>query len=278
MSRFGLSFYQARYWFTSYGEWPIYPFCWEEAVRERPVDFRQERGEFLLINLILEGNLEYHVKDGGSYRLSQGDILLIPEHYGYRFLTLENPCYRKVALEIKGTLLERICEKLKLNAPLRVNHEDARVTAKKIMELGAFFQNNGDESVAEFCGRTWDIMMELGQIASRESKEPRFLASARSLLEQNLSHEFSIAELAAKLGVSHVLLTRRFREQHGITPQRYRTNCRIDQAKYLLKHTLLPIKDIAFRVGYANALYFSNDFKKRCGLSPKHYREEQPEA
>jgi AraC family transcriptional regulator, transcriptional activator of pobA len=40
-----------------------------------------------------------------------------------------------------------------------------------------------------------------------------------------------------------------------------------------LSTTSLSIKEIAYEIGYIDPFYFSNQFKKYFGTSPKQYRE-----
>ena len=49
---------------------------------------------------------------------------------------------------------------------------------------------------------------------------------------------------------------------------------RIESACQYLKHSTLSLKEISTKCGYANQYYFSNSFKKKLGISPSKYREE----
>ncbi len=49
---------------------------------------------------------------------------------------------------------------------------------------------------------------------------------------------------------------------------------RIASAKNKLFLTNLPIKDIAYQIGYNDPLYFSRVFKKHSGISPKEFRKQ----
>jgi len=50
---------------------------------------------------------------------------------------------------------------------------------------------------------------------------------------------------------------------------------RMKHARTLLLENRLPVKQIAEQVGYANALYFSSEFRRNCGMSPREFRRKQ---
>ena len=50
---------------------------------------------------------------------------------------------------------------------------------------------------------------------------------------------------------------------------------RLNLAKQLLKDTSIPIVDVAARTGLEDQSYFSRFFKKKTGMSPSQYRNEQ---
>jgi AraC-like DNA-binding protein len=53
----------------------------------------------------------------------------------------------------------------------------------------------------------------------------------------------------------------------------YRAWVRLQRACFLLRDCNLRISEVAMRVGYEDAGYFSRHFKKRFGLSPRQVRE-----
>ena len=44
------------------------------------------------------------------------------------------------------------------------------------------------------------------------------------------------------------------------------------EAKRLLLHTSLSIKEVAYEIGFEEPLHFSGFFKKRVGVSPSQFR------
>lgn len=53
----------------------------------------------------------------------------------------------------------------------------------------------------------------------------------------------------------------------------YVKNYRIEISKKLLKDTNKNISEIAYETGFADARYFSKQFKKTVGIKPTEYRK-----
>lgn len=67
-------------------------------------------------------------------------------------------------------------------------------------------------------------------------------------------------------------VSRKFREEMGLSFSEYLQSCRIHHACNLLTETNRSVQEIALDVGYRDALYFSKVFKKCMGVSPSTYR------
>jgi AraC-like DNA-binding protein len=85
-----------------------------------------------------------------------------------------------------------------------------------------------------------------------------------------------IVEIASRIGVSSEHLSRVFKSLMGISPKRYCLQQRTRQAQWLLQSTPLDIDEIARRVGYGDAAYFSRMFRREVGLMPSQYRRRSP--
>lgn len=91
---------------------------------------------------------------------------------------------------------------------------------------------------------------------------------------EHYGHAFSREEMAAALGITPGHLTHHFRAVLGVTPWEYLTHVRIERAKELLRSSADSITEIAGRVGYSDAAYFSRVFSQRTGRTPRAYRQQ----
>jgi transcriptional regulator GlxA family with amidase domain len=82
--------------------------------------------------------------------------------------------------------------------------------------------------------------------------------------------DWSLEQLANEAGLSRSVFAERFHELVGVTPIGYLTTCRMRNARELLQHNSLGIKEVAERVGYSSAASFSRAYKRFFGETPRH--------
>jgi len=95
------------------------------------------------------------------------------------------------------------------------------------------------------------------------------------IIETNYADGLSLKTLADQLSVSQVHMGRLFKRDTGKLFTEYLCDFRIEKAKQLLLKTNLKSNKIAEAVGFSNPNYFSNVFKKRVGVYPTRYRNQQ---
>lgn len=91
---------------------------------------------------------------------------------------------------------------------------------------------------------------------------------ARDLLANQVADPPSLTELARLVGLPVKRLDRLFREVFGVTPFAWVRDYRLNLAKQLLTEEALPIKHVAYRLGYANVHNFTHAFTARFGITP----------
>lgn len=83
----------------------------------------------------------------------------------------------------------------------------------------------------------------------------------------------TVAELASLCGISARHLNRQFQALTGSTVADYVTHYWIERAKTMLAQGDMPIKKIAFALGFSHANSFARTFRHATGLAPKSYRQ-----
>lgn len=121
---------------------------------------------------------------------------------------------------------------------------------------------------------TQKILLEfttaINQIKNQE-KNP-VIAKVTDYINQNLSQDLSLEQMADYVNISSFYLSKLFKEETGVSFINYLTDCRLEKAKELLQKKEYSIKEITAMTGYNDQNYFSRLFKNKFGISPSEYR------
>lgn len=104
------------------------------------------------------------------------------------------------------------------------------------------------------------------------TKTAPIIDRAKALIENSISEDLSVAEIADRMNISVHYLCHVFKAETGITPIDYRNSVKLTLAKRLLIRTDSKISDIALECGFGSASYFSKLFAKCEGITPAEYR------
>jgi YesN/AraC family two-component response regulator len=106
-----------------------------------------------------------------------------------------------------------------------------------------------------------------------ESRPVLVVQRAEKFLQEHISDEISVEDIAGAAYVSASHLTRIFHKMKGMTVIEFITEERLRLAKHLLAESGLTITAIAGKVGYNDYSYFTKVFHRRFGMTPSEYRE-----
>lgn len=112
----------------------------------------------------------------------------------------------------------------------------------------------------------------LNSIASNKADE-KFLLKMNEIIENHISDtEFSIDQLAEKLGISRSGLFAKIKNLTDITPNELILLIRLKKAAELLAQNKYRINEICYLVGFNSPSYFSKCFQKQFGVLPKDFK------
>lgn len=92
-------------------------------------------------------------------------------------------------------------------------------------------------------------------------------------IKDHYTYNLNQSLLTQIAGMCSTKLKRTFKAINGCTITEYIQNCRISRAEHLLQSTDLTINQISSAVGYKNASYFSELFKRETGITPMEYKK-----
>ena len=101
---------------------------------------------------------------------------------------------------------------------------------------------------------------------------------ALRLMHNDPGQPWTVAALAAAVGVSRAALARRFGDLVGEPPMAFLTGWRMALAADLLLESGASVNGVARQVGYGSPFTFSTAFKRTYGVSPRAYRDDRRRA
>lgn len=131
------------------------------------------------------------------------------------------------------------------------------------------------EELGTLLARLEAVLMarEKAVVPNRETNVEQIVQKVMIYLRENYSQQIDFASVAKTHAVSAPYLSRLFHEYAGVSPSRYLTAYRMEQARKLLRDSRLSIGEIATRVGYPDPFHFSKTFKNCEGVSPSQFRQ-----
>jgi AraC family L-rhamnose operon transcriptional activator RhaR len=251
--------------------------------------------DFFEIALITSGYGVHRCQSGAS-ELREGDLIVLRPGAWHEYLNcleLEvfNCCFESEAIDkyLEFAIRHPALNYLFWSGPLAPNNNGVLIghlkehsrnrCVQRLADLSTWLENNDHRaSPAESAGLLLLALASLSTaIETEEATAPSVSTSSavlqcRRALEDELTRDWSLTDIAAIAHVAPAYLVRLFKRDIGLSPISYLNRRRAERAASLLVRTTQPIGTIGDIVGWPDASYFSRCFKKCFEMSPKEYR------
>ena len=280
-----------REWFAA----DAFPIAVERREPQSP--FPPHNHEFSEI-VFITGGKGRHVVGRESWPLTMGDVFVIggPQAHAYRNLDnlrLVNVLFQPEKLRLEKpdlatlpgyhalfTLEPAWRRRHQFQSRLHLSPRDLDAVLALVEQLEGELRRRA----AGFGFMTTALFMQIVGLLSRfygQSRNPSTrhllrLAQTITQLETQPHETVKLENLASQSGMSPRSFIRAFRAATGLSPIAYLIQLRISRAAVLLRTTAEPITEIAFRVGFNDSNYFTRQFVKLTGCSPRRYRQRLP--
>ena len=101
----------------------------------------------------------------------------------------------------------------------------------------------------------------------------RQCAAVRRYIDLHFKEALTLEQLAEEGHMNKFYLSHAFKREYGISPINYMISRRIEESKYLLAETDLPMSQISQLLGFSSLSYFSQVFRRSQNESPMEYRK-----
>ncbi|MCB1841538.1 MAG: AraC family transcriptional regulator [Halioglobus sp.] len=98
------------------------------------------------------------------------------------------------------------------------------------------------------------------------------LERLQRFMQENIDQPLDLDTLAATASLSKYHFATKYKALTGYSPIRHFLNMKMEHAGHLLDSSELSVKEIAATLGYDDPLYFSRQFSRTVGVSPRAYR------
>ncbi len=241
---------------------------------------------------IQDGKFEWTINNR-PYILFPGDVVLIMSgtELGSENNVLEIGSFSWIHIEDeknkKGELQRKSWSNLsdeEYHSIIRVLQMDHPPVLQKFLEAAPIFKNIQSELFNQeigFQARVNHLLDEIFILVARQFTKisnpgrdfPKTFMKLEEELRRNLSHQWTVEEMATMVGLGSTLFNEKVKSFSGFSPLNYLINIRISEAVKLLKRPDISLTDIAFDTGFYSSQHFSTTFKKLTGYSPSQFRK-----
>lgn len=104
--------------------------------------------------------------------------------------------------------------------------------------------------------------------------ESRECSRAKRYIDSSFRENITLDKLSEIAQINKYYFSHTFTETYGISPMNYLTQKRIFTSQELLTSTDMSLAQIAQQCGFSSSSYFTQCFRKSCGMTPTAYRKQ----
>ncbi len=116
-----------------------------------------------------------------------------------------------------------------------------------------------------------DFIIRIRNVQRNQEKYSIQIKKVINYIQNHLNEHLTLDRVSQEVDMNPKYISHTFKKETGVAFTEYIHKKRIEEAQQLIQFTEYSILDIAFYLGYCNQSYFSRQFKRFVGLTPKQY-------
>lgn len=213
--------------------------------------------------------------------ISPNHFCIIPRNTRHEYRADDNDPWSIYWIHFKGSISEKIYNRYSKNN----NNNDKNIPFSKntIDQFNKIFDllNNNylldSIEYANLLGLNFISSFVYHKLNSISTTHPKdnLIDSVKEFLMNNLDKNFTLDKIASKFNYSKSYLHTKFKLETGYPILVFFKLKKVQKACEYLSYTDLSIKQISYKIGFDDPLYFSRTFKNFMGKSPRNYKQSQ---
>lgn len=238
-------------------------------------NFLPHAHDFYELNCLTNGKTKLKL-NGLNLAYEAYDFVLIPAGVRHNLYYSQEEKYNNYAIYFRGSeeFLSSLCRDTQI---VRLHDYDGALNFLT-SEIFRLQHNYGAGNGELFDAYLYAVLLHMRRgtimdtLAPAGQDEDPVDRAVRFINDHILLRPVTVSTVAGELGLSPAYFTRLFQRKIGMTPVKYIIEVRMAQAKRMLTEENYSIKEIAAALHYEDQLYFSRQFSKAMGVSPRKYR------
>ena len=211
--------------------------------------------------------------------ISPNEFFIIPKKIKHEYRADESDPWTIYWFHFSGDLAIELYNRYKITDAK--NYKNTPFSKEKITffeKIFNLFDNNNLEDQIEYAN-----LLSLSFISSfiyqdfdfkvNKSNNDNIINAIKNFLLDNLDKNFTLDEVASRFNYSKSYLHTKFKSNTGYPIMVYFNLKKTQKACEYLNYTDLSIKEISYKIGFEDPLYFSRIFKNFMGKSPRNYKK-----
>ena len=227
------------------------------------------------IYYIIKGSCCYFIENQ-VFHLQPGDVILIPEGIMHN-TEYQNTTYSRKLIScsryfIPESVRAKLCDTVHLYRNPEILDKIDEIFDKIEQEYAAI-DDLSEDVFKCYINMLFFLMIRNPNLSAPQDENKHYIEDAIEYLHSNYVSDVTLAQLATRYFVSPEHFSRVFKKKTNFNFSEYLNLLRLQKAETMLRQlNTASITDIAESCGFNDSNYFSVQFKRFYGMSPKKFQ------